>query len=249
MSIKQEILKNTGLNEEVLEEGIFFFKNSKKINRLAGKLEKKAEKLFKKGDISGSRELYKFLNEARGIATRFENLENQFSFFMNKENKELLKKKYNDLSLEFSKLLGIAKNEAFKSAALKVGGLAIVAAIIFAGGIFLTNLEFQHKTFSFAKENIAARFMKRRPAGPGVAGAVTSTMDRLSADAVIRRTNDDLLSASVGVGATVAGAIGGNALMRMKRYKLENKTMNDTVRTLEDLKSYEEKTKGEMDVI
>jgi len=242
--LRNEILFNSGLNEdtEVLEEGIVLFKNSKKIGRLGKALVKKADKLAKKGKTDEANELFRFAKETNRIANKFKVLEDQYSVFGSKDTKQEIKSEYDNVSKEFSGLLEIAKQESFKRAAAAAKGLAIVAAVLFAGGTLLAFMETGSGAVTGAGTNLSAR----------AANAVTSTSstdtgldiakragERLTNNAIVRSTNKDLVRTALAGGATVGGVVGTGALGKLKKSGIQNKTITDTVRTIEDLKKSE----------
>lgn len=241
--LKVEILKNSGLNEEVeqLNEGLVFFKNSKKIKRLARAITKKADKLAKKGKGEEANSLYRFSKEAIKVANRFEKLEKEFSFFGSKDEKEDIKARYESVKEEFSELLKIAKEDSFKRAITLVKGIAIVASILFAGGVIMNGMENSSGVFTNAANNLGARIANTQTVtgSPGVMAKEAG--ERIARGVLIRQTNDDLASAALATGATVGSVIGAGALNDMKKAGVRNKTITDTVRTIEDLKSQEEK--------
>lgn len=241
--IKAKILINSGINEEteLLDEGIVFFKNSKKIKRLSRTIVKKADKLARKGKSEEANSLARFAKEANKVANRFEQLEKEFSIFGSKDEKEDIKARYEDVSQEFSELLKIAKEDSFKRAATLAKGLVVVASILFAGGLIINGMEQNAGVFTNAVNNLGARIAntKKTTGSPGVMAREAG--EKIARGIVIRQTNDDLAKAALATGATIGSAIGATALNDMKKAGVRNKTITDTVRVIEDLKSQEDK--------
>jgi len=255
-NMKYEILKMSGLYEgniyeEVLNEGIVFFKNSKKIQKLSNALNKKAEKMLKKGEVEASKELLKFANEANRIAGKFEVLEKQYSIFANREDKQKLIEQYKNTSSEFSVLINIARTESFKRAAVAAKCLAITAGVLLGGGILLYVLESGSGVLTGAVNNLQQRV--NMPIAPQTitrssnlgtritqSGRIISNrLETAARGSVIDQTNEHLLKASLAVGATVAGVAGVGILSKLKKAGINNKVIFDTVAALEELKSVE----------
>jgi len=241
--ISKDILKNSGLNEEIeqLDEGIVFFKNSKKIKRLSKTIVKKADKLSKKGKTEEANELFRFAKEANKVANRFEELEKEFSIFGSGDEKEDIKRRYESATENFSELLKIAKEDAFKRAASMAKGLVIVASILFAGGVIMSGMENSSGVFTKASENLGARMGNAVTTSSSPANSLRLAGERVTRNVVINQTNDDLTKAALAAGATIGSVIGAKSLGSLRKAGIGNKTITDTVRVIEDLKSQENK--------
>lgn len=241
--VKSEILKNSGLNEEVLEEGIVFFKNSKKIQRLSNALTKKADKLSAKGNIEAAKELFRFSREANKIANKFKQLEDEFSIFGSKTEKERIKADYEKVTNEFSSLIQIAKDERFKKTVATAKGLAIVAAILFAGGTLLAGMESSMGTLTKAGENLGARasnLVTTSSSTDTITDIAGRRAERMAKGIYIKQTNDALMKTALASGATVGTVVGSGVLNKLKKSGIKNKAISDTVRAIEELKSVED---------
>lgn len=254
MTLVEEMRKNAGLinEEQILTEGIKFFKNSKKITKLANKLEKKANKLFDKDNVEGSKELSKFVSETKNIADKFQKLEDEYKNAKDKDKKKELKTKYSSLEKEFQKLLKILKQEKVKKSLVEVGGLALAASIVFAGGLSLYAMEVNHGMLSGAADNLAARGAS--VTGTSVAGAtgggevnvknyLEDSFNKLILDNEIRRTNQNLIGTATVGGATIGSVFGTGVISKLEKNKAENKAINSTVNVLKDLKRLEKNKK------
>jgi hypothetical protein len=133
---------NNSLNEEILEEGIVFFKTSEKLNKVVDKLSKKA---FLIENETERNEILKITARLNSLAVEFKKVENEYAAgkvsVKYNEHKELLKK-YKDVLL-------ILKKESVKNNLKKINSFGIlVASIVFSflildklpGGNFLTSI-------------------------------------------------------------------------------------------------------------
>jgi len=115
------------LNNEIdiLEEGVRFFRNSKRIKKLVNKLYKKINLLARKEEKQEVMNTIVKLNE---LADEFEEIENQY-----KSNSYEAKMKYKELEYKYADIVKLLNKESVISAIKKIG-----AASLFAGAIFFS---------------------------------------------------------------------------------------------------------------
>jgi len=142
----EDIRKNAGvvetleLNEELLVEGLVFFKKSKRLKRLIAGLKKKmAKKPNKAGD--------QLIVDLESIAAFYKQLEDRYKFSKGDAKKEV-KKMYRQSNTKFASYLKHLQQKEVKDLLIGVGALALVAAtvlmILGAGpslGGFMTTLK------------------------------------------------------------------------------------------------------------
>jgi len=252
MTLQQEILENSGIEPDLvyLEEGIRFFKNSTKMDKLAKKLSKKHEKLVKKSDMENAKALQSLVQEINKVSDKFKQVEEKFKQAKGKENKKAIKSEYARLEKDFKKLVDVAKKDATKRALIAAGGIAIVVAILAAGIFGFTSLG--QTTLEGAATNLDARASKiglarttRTTGSDGIVDVVGKTGTRIvgnvTYDTVIKSTNKDLVQAATVAGATGAGVLGAGVIQKLRKMGQNNKTIAQTVAAIEDLKSAEKK--------
>lgn len=110
---------------EVLEEGIRFFKNSSRIEKLADKLKKKAGLLTSPKD---KQEVFNVVNVLKEIALQFKEIEKKSMISVSKVE---IKKEYFELEKKYDDIIKIINKETFLSALKKIGGATIIAGTLF----------------------------------------------------------------------------------------------------------------------
>lgn len=180
--------------EEVLEEGLKFFKASTRLYKLSKKLEKKAE---------GSEYVLELANKINKLGEKFEYAEAMYDVGRKQEAKMLEKElinKYNDI-------LKLTKKEETKNALRKVNSLALVMASMTVPYIALNKF---FPTLSFGAVNTAALsdgtvmgqiklYLKRAGAfslcgAPVKAAKTTSNKIEKNSDEKMLKTVDKLLN-------------------------------------------------------
>jgi len=246
-----DIRKNAGIDDVYISEGIVFFKNSNKIKRLSKYLEKKHQQLIKKNMINDANALAELIMVVNSIANKFEEVENDFKNSKDKRVKNALKQKYENLESEFKKMLDVAKKESVKKALAATGALAAFAGILTAG--IFGFMSFKNTgVLDTAMDNLAARKelidlnkktlqptddkieMLKRAGSNIVGGAVLRSF--------IKNTNQELVTVATAAGATVGGVLSVEAIHKLKKSSIKDKTIADTIRAIEELKQYEEKS-------
>lgn len=116
--------------DEQLNEGISFFKDSKRLINLCDKLGHEA---FKEGGKEGYEEVEDVIRKIRSIASIFGRLEKDFAKAETDEQKEDLKEKYKNIKEEYKELLKLVNKRTFQSF-LKTGAKVtlIAAPIVYA---------------------------------------------------------------------------------------------------------------------
>lgn len=112
---------------EVLEEGIKYFKNSKRIEKLVDKIGKKINLLTKPEE---KRDVAKVMIALQEIAEEFKMFETEK---MNKKNKYQLMKQYYTLEEKYSDIIKMVNKETVLNAIKKISGAALFSAIFFVG--------------------------------------------------------------------------------------------------------------------
>ncbi len=252
MTLQEQILSNSGIDADIeyLEEGIRFFKNSTKMDKLAKKLSKKHEKLVNKSDMENAKALSALISEIDKVSKKFKQVEEKFKAAKGKENKKAIKSEYAQLEKEFKKLIDIAKKDSTKKALIAAGGLALVVGILAAGIFGLSSLG--QGTLENAGTNLQARAGKMNLAkttqttsSDGVADIVGKAGTRIAGnityDTVIKSTNKDLVQSATVAGATAGGVLGAGVLGKLRKMGQNNKTIAQTVSAIEELKTTEKK--------
>jgi len=110
---------------EVLEEGIRFFKNSSRIEKLADKLKKKAGLLTSPKD---RQEINNVVEALRVMALQFKEIEKKNTISVSKVE---VKKEYFELEKKYDDIIKIINKETFLNILKKVGGATIIAGTLF----------------------------------------------------------------------------------------------------------------------
>lgn len=112
---------------EVLEEGIKYFKNSKRIEKLVDKIGKKINLLTKPEE---KQDIAKVMIALQEIAEEFKLVETEK---MNKKNKYQLMKQYYMLEEKYSDIVKMINKETVLSAIKNISGAALFSALLFVG--------------------------------------------------------------------------------------------------------------------
>lgn len=127
-AIKEEILSNSGLKEEI-NEGIKYFKDSKRLRKLSNKI---AIRATKAAGNKGFKEVEEIIEKLEKVADEFEDLENRFNIADRKEKKQI-KNEYNLIKQSYEELIKIINRQTFNALAKAGFNLALIAApMIFA---------------------------------------------------------------------------------------------------------------------
>jgi len=128
MELREEILINSGYSDSdiVLTEGIRFFKNSKRLKKLAATIIKKAEKAKDKTQLKG---VLTLAAKIKLIADEFEKVEIGFSSAKG-EKKANLKEKYRSLRTKHIEIIKILRREEVKKALKILGLVGLVAGVV-----------------------------------------------------------------------------------------------------------------------
>ena len=256
MDLQEEIRDIAGIDEiEYLSEGIVFFKNSKKIGRLAKVINKKREKLLNKGDMASAQALKPLYDEAIKVADAFDKLENEFKSSKGND-KTKIKAKYKEAEVRFKKLLKIAKKDSTKKALLAAGGLAVIAAIMVAAVFGIQSFQ-ASGVLAGAGDNVGARVANFKNAkvpdgaifNTGNAraniglGRAAKNIANFANDSKIQQTNKDLMKVAGVAGGVGAGVVSADLIRKLKTAGRNNKTIADTAIALEAIGKVDTKEK------
>ena len=122
MSIKTQIQFITGLNEEYLTEGIRFFRNSKRIEKLIKKFE---VALITVRDPETKNEVEDYIRQLKKAKLDFEAVEQKFMVGDKTEAKE----EYNQLKIKFASIIADINKESVKHFMITAGLAAFVFAL------------------------------------------------------------------------------------------------------------------------
>ncbi len=118
--------KENNIREEVLEEGIRFFKTSRKLYKLVEILLTKLERIE---ELEEKRRMVTLINKIDRLAKKFEKIETDYKVEKILKNKNpTAKKRYADLTIEFSELVKMAKREDMKKILKTVGTYSLLLA-------------------------------------------------------------------------------------------------------------------------
>lgn len=136
MDIKELMEFNAGLTDrEDLDEGIKYFKESKKLRKLADKISNKMDKLKEKGDVEEKRVkmVEEIIDRTKEASEEFEDLEKRFK--EGEIEKEDAKEEHKELTKKYSDLVNRIKSERNKKifTALGIGSLAATLLATFYG--------------------------------------------------------------------------------------------------------------------
>jgi hypothetical protein len=250
MTIYEDIRKHSGIEDvEYLEEGIVFFKNSNKMKRLSKYLVKKHEGLVKKNRSSEATALAILIKEIEKVADKFEEVEKEFKFAKGKENKNKAKQKYESLEKDFGKLVDIANKESTKKILIATGTAALVVGVLAAGVFGFMSLA-NAGVLANVDTNLGARMALRDLNAQSVPAPNDTALDLIrkrTESAVvgnilsdtIKKTNQDLVTTATTAGIAAGGVLSVGVLGELRKVGLQNKTIADTVRAIEDIKASE----------
>jgi hypothetical protein len=130
MELREEILLNSGYsdNEIVLTEGIRFFKNSKRLRKLANVILDKVNKT--KDPRVNKKELINLVKKIEFVAQKFEKVEIKFASSKDSGEKKDLKSKYKLLRTKYIEILKILRKEEVKKALKVLGLVGAVAGVV-----------------------------------------------------------------------------------------------------------------------
>ena len=125
---KQHFSNNSLLKEEneVIEEGIKYFKISPRLYKLAIKLERKSLKF--KNNESKFKEIDELCKKINALANDFEILEDYYYLSKNKADKAKMKIQYNALIKQYGSIIKMMKKSEVIGALRKVGALSFTVA-------------------------------------------------------------------------------------------------------------------------
>lgn len=115
--------------KKVINEGLVFFKNSKRLNKLSLKMDRKSAKA--KNPIY-KQELEKVSQKMKQAANDFEVLENKYKAAKTSADKSKIKEEFKGLRNHFSDLVGMINKETTKKAIMAVGLGALTAFSVFS---------------------------------------------------------------------------------------------------------------------
>lgn len=105
--------------DETLEEGIRFFKTSKKLEKLSRAISNKLERLEEPED---RRKVITLLNKLDRLAEKFDKVETLYKIEkIKKEGHPVAEREYNQLTLDFSEIIRLAKRESTKNVLKQIG--------------------------------------------------------------------------------------------------------------------------------
>lgn len=115
-------LEQLFLQEDIIEEGIVYFKNSNKIKKLIETIELKTQRVEEedKRKIINS-----LLNKLESLKNKFEVLEKAY---YSTKDKKTLKKEYKEVQEEFNDLINLGAKEQIKSLLKNLGIYSILVA-------------------------------------------------------------------------------------------------------------------------
>lgn len=115
-------LEQLFLLEDIIEEGIVYFKNSNKIKKLITTIEEKTQRIEEedKRKIINS-----LLNKLENLKNKFEILEKAY---YSTKDKKTLKKEYKEVQKEFSDLIELGTKEQIKSLLKNIGVYGVMVA-------------------------------------------------------------------------------------------------------------------------
>lgn len=111
--------------EQVIEEGIKYFKISPRLYKLALKLEKKSIKI--KDSKEQYQEIDKLVKKINALANSFETLEDNY-YLGNKTQKAVAKNSYKQLIAQYSDIIKMMKKSEVIDALKQTGGIAFTVA-------------------------------------------------------------------------------------------------------------------------
>lgn len=113
-------------DKEYLTEGITLFKNSKRLENLSNKLEKKISIYT---SIENKEEIRAVVNKLRVISKEFRLIEEKYKNANKDEKKEIKNSEYAQLENKYFDLVALLNKESVKKTLKAVGGLGIMSVI------------------------------------------------------------------------------------------------------------------------
>jgi len=220
MTLLEEIKKNSGYEE--LNEGIKWFKDSKKMRRLEKAIESKIKIAQKKGDVANLEKVEDLLNRIQKITFSLETLEKKYKDAKDEKKKISLKSDYNKIKLKYTELLKIVSKQDVRNA-LVAAGVIVLAITILLMGFGVLNLMNNSGALDQAAENINQRL-----------NPSTNMLGRALQGEVIRRTNPSMVMAMATLGMSVTGSVFSLSKLTELEGKYEKNAM--TVKTFRVVK-------------
>lgn len=162
--------KTFGKDEIYLTEGVRFFKNSKRLDRLADKLEKKISIFTREEERA---EIMKISKKVRQISQEFRNIEEKYADLDNKDKKERLRGQYKSVENKYKELVRIINEETI----INYSGAAAITGIL--ATILLVSYNF---FFSSGFSGDVVTLSTNNPDGRSVFDSVGKLMSKEEAD-------------------------------------------------------------------
>jgi hypothetical protein len=173
-----------------LEEGIVFFKNSKKMKKLAGTILQKSQFIE---DDNEKKQIISLVNKINKLADKFESLEQMYKTrrLIGKTPQEI-KQQYKTLETEYADLVAIAKKEQTKTILKNINAYAIMVASMIIPTILIGKLSKQFGSINPITHNKELNPFLRAGVYMTTAGVVRS----LSPAHRIENVNKDIVNRS-----------------------------------------------------
>jgi hypothetical protein len=110
-----------------IEEGLKFFKTSKRLKKIIPVLIKKMKTNKKLSDVD-RKKLSTIINKMNSLITEYEKLENQYA--SDDAEKNVIKAKYKTLNKKNKEVIDLLKNEEFKNIFRKIGMYGLRMSIL-----------------------------------------------------------------------------------------------------------------------
>lgn len=234
------------IHEEELNEGIKFFKTSKKIKSAIKKVKKELYKL----EDEQIEPVRKFILKAEQIANKFDALENLYRNAKTKQEKQNLKLEYKLVEEENNKLISMIKQEDFKKvlkgSLVAIGIVAIIlSALSFTGVLSSLAEESIKKTayhggkaFTYSKIADVTQKVSNSGANLETIAGLKSESDKNKLLATlwgnIARANNFIMKNETKAGLFGAGTLGISNFLKIKSPKI-----NKFVSAMKELEGYE----------
>ena len=138
-------------NDIFLDEGIKYFKDSKRIERVIPKLEKKLSS--EKISDEDKEQIRSIITRLKGVIKEFEEVEKEYA----ENSKKVSKQKYKELKNKYKDILSYVKSEECKKALIGVGLFSVVAGSLYAGISFMDETLTNHY-FTIGKTGISTNY-------------------------------------------------------------------------------------------
>lgn len=173
-----------------LDEGIVFFKNSKKMKRLANVILQKSQ--FIENDDE-KKQIISLVNKINKLSDKFESLEQMYKArrMIGKTPQEI-KQQYKTLETEYADVVSIAKKEQTKSILKNINAYAIMVASMIIPTMLIGKLAHQFGSVNPITHNKELNPFLRAATYMGTAGVVRS----LSPAQRIENVNKDIVNRS-----------------------------------------------------